>query len=168
MSSRCTCELWQQKGEHAADCPANPNHPARLLSIPTGDVMGPYAPKSALHPRETLYAPYGEGPGMAATRALADWRDDNDARKERPIATHALDYFPDALAEVARVSLAGNRQHGTDGWDRTKSTDEANTLIRHFLDRGKIDKDGQRHSAKVAWRALALLQKEIEAARGEE
>lgn len=95
----------------------------------------------------------------------ADWRDDNDARKERPIATGVLDYFPDALAEVARVSKAGNDQHGTTGWDRSVSTDEANTLIRHFVDRGKIDKDGQRHSAKVAWRALAMLQKEIEAER---
>ena len=35
-------------------------------------------------------------------------------------------------------------------------------MIRHFLDRGKLDSDGLRHSAKVAWRALALLQKEIE------
>lgn len=99
---------------------------------------------------------------------MTDWRDDNDARKDRPIATGVIDYFPDALAEVARVSLAGNRQHGTTGWDRTKSTDEANTLIRHFVDRGKIDGDGQRHTAKVAWRALAMLQKELEAARAEE
>jgi len=28
-----------------------------------------------------------------------------------------------------------------------------------------LDDDGQRHSAKVAWRALANLQKEIEAER---
>ena len=27
---------------------------------------------------------------------------------------------------------------------------------------GKIDNDGMRHTAKVAWRALANLQKEIE------
>lgn len=107
---------------------------------------------------------YTPGAEDAARRA-AGWREDPAARKERPIATHVIDYFPDALAEVARVSLAGNRQHGTTGWDRTKSTDEANTLIRHFVDRGKLDTDGQRHSAKVAWRALALLQKELEAER---
>ncbi|KAF1711076.1 hypothetical protein CSC70_03885 [Pseudoxanthomonas kalamensis DSM 18571] len=32
------------------------------------------------------------------------------------------------------------------------------------MQRGTVDTDGVRHSAKVAWRALALLQKEIEAA----
>ena len=36
-------------------------------------------------------------------------------------------------------------------------------MLRHFLQRGSLDGDGLRHSAKMAWRALALLQKEIEA-----
>jgi hypothetical protein len=34
-----------------------------------------------------------------------------------------------------------------------------------LVDRGKIDTDNVRHSTKVAWRALALLQKEIENGR---
>lgn len=84
-----------------------------------------------------------------------------------PIATGVIDYFPDALAEVAQCSMFGNMQHAVGGavlkWDRSKSTDEANSLIRHFIRRGTRDFDGARHSAKVAWRALALLQKEIEA-----
>jgi hypothetical protein len=91
---------------------------------------------------------------------------DYDARKAIPLAT-LLDYFPDAFAAVAAVIYAGQAQHGTTGWDRAKSADEANTLIRHFLERGTIDTDGVRHSAKMAWRALALLQKEIEAATGQ-
>src|SRR5690348_17070239 len=89
-----------------------------------------------------------------------------DERKRRPIGTGVLDYFPQALAEVAYCSYVGNRQHNGDAplrWDRSKSTDESDALIRHFLERGTIDTDGVRHSAKVAWRALALLQKEIEA-----
>jgi hypothetical protein len=48
-------------------------------------------------------------------------------------------------------------------WDRSKSADESDALIRHFMERGTRDSDGIRHSAKAAWRALALLQKEIEA-----
>jgi hypothetical protein len=36
-------------------------------------------------------------------------------------------------------------------------------MLRHFAERGTLDTDGIRHSAKMAWRALALLQKEIEA-----
>ena len=35
-------------------------------------------------------------------------------------------------------------------------------LSRHLIQAGTIDDDGMRHSAKVAWRALANLQKEIE------
>ena len=87
-------------------------------------------------------------------------------RKKYPVGTGALDYFPLALAEVARVSWEGNQQHHKDKplhWDRSKSTDEADALIRHYLQRGTLDTDGMRHSAKMAWRALALLQKELEA-----
>lgn len=93
---------------------------------------------------------------------------DAQARKRMPIATGVLDYFPDALAAVAHCSHVGNEQHNPGSplhWDRAKSTDEADALIRHFLERGSIDGDGVRHSAKLAWRALALLQKEIEADR---
>ena len=90
---------------------------------------------------------------------------DPKERKNRPIASGVLDYFPDALAAVAFVSWIGNEQHNPGQplhWDRSKSTDEADALIRHFIQRGMIDVDGTLHSAKVAWRALALLQKEIE------
>lgn len=90
---------------------------------------------------------------------------DAKTRKGIPIATGCVDYFPDALVAVAYVSRVGNDQHNPGKplhWDRTKSQDEADALMRHFLERGTIDSDGIRHSAKVAWRALALLQKEIE------
>jgi len=77
-----------------------------------------------------------------------------------------LDYFPAALAAVARVSKAGNDQHNPGKplhWARGKSNDHADCIGRHLVDRGTFDVDGQRHSAKLAWRALALLQEEIEA-----
>jgi len=93
---------------------------------------------------------------------------DPKARKQMPVATGVLDYFPDALMEVAATSWAGNQQHHPDKplhWDKSKSTDEADALIRHFMERGTRDTDGIRHSAKVAWRALALLQREIDAER---
>ena len=93
---------------------------------------------------------------------------DAKARKQVPIATGVIDYFPDALAAVAECSYIGNQQHNPDKplhWDRSKSGDESDALMRHFVERGTIDSDGVRHSAKVAWRALALLQKEIEAAK---
>ena len=86
-------------------------------------------------------------------------------RKERPIFSGVLRYFPDALLEVAYTSWIGNEQHNPGQplhWDRTKSKDEADALVRHLLEAGTLDTDGVRHSAKLCWRALALLQKEIE------
>ena len=45
---------------------------------------------------------------------------------------------------------------------REKSSDHANCIARHLIERGTRDTDKLRHSAKLAWRALALLQIEIE------
>lgn len=90
---------------------------------------------------------------------------DATERKKYPIATGLMDYFPDALAAVANLSYVANHQHNPGKpvhWDRAKSTDEADTMLRHFLQRGTVDSDGIRHTTKVAWRALAMLQKEIE------
>lgn len=94
-------------------------------------------------------------------------------RKGFPLATGVLDYFPDALMAVAAVSLAGARQHGTMAgdtptWARGISTDHPDALLRHLKDRGRLDTDGHRHTAKVAWRALALLQEELELAAAQE
>lgn len=93
---------------------------------------------------------------------------DAKSRKEAPIARGVLDYFPDALYEVARLSKIGNDQHNPGQpmhWAKEKSTDHADCIIRHLIDRGTVDTDGVRHAAKVAWRALALLQIEIEESR---
>ena len=86
-------------------------------------------------------------------------------RKAIPIVTGVLDYFPDAIAEVAELSRIGNEQHNPGQplhWAKEKSTDHADCIGRHMLERGTRDTDGVRHSAKVAWRALAQLQIEIE------
>lgn len=93
---------------------------------------------------------------------------DAKARKAVPIVTGVLDYFPDAIAAVAEVSRIGNEQHNPGQplhWERSKSTDHADCAGRHLLERGKIDTDGGRHTAKAAWRVLAILQLEIEAER---
>jgi len=104
------------------------------------------------------------GIGGAPTRASI-LPEEPSERKKFPVASGVLDYFPDALSVLANVSWAGNEQHNPGQplhWARGKSMDEADTMIRHFLQRGTLDKDGIRHTAKMAWRALALLQKELE------
>jgi hypothetical protein len=84
------------------------------------------------------------------------------------MATGLLDYFPDALAEVARLSFLGNEKHNP-GQDmhhaRGKSTDHADCILRHLVGRGGFDGD-TRESAALAWRSLALLQEELEAEYG--
>ncbi len=91
---------------------------------------------------------------------------DAKERKVIPMARGLLDYFPAALAAVSVLSLIANEQHNPGEelhWARTKSTDHADCIIRHLVDRGELDADGIAHSVKVAWRALALLQEELEA-----
>ena len=95
----------------------------------------------------------------------AEFPTDGTERKALPITTGVLDYFPLALLEVARCSKAGNDQHNPGQplhWAKEKSTDHADSLVRHLMERGTLDTDQIRHSAKVAWRALALLQTEME------
>lgn len=104
------------------------------------------------------------GPGGAPTRATT-LPNDPAQRKEYPIASGVLDYFPDAIVAISKISKAGNDQHNPGlplRWTRSKSGDESDTCIRHFLQRGTLDTDGMRHTAKAAWRMLAILQKEIE------
>jgi hypothetical protein len=88
------------------------------------------------------------------------------ARKAIPIMRGCLDYFPAALAEIAKISQAGNDQHNPSEelhHARGKSMDHVDCIVRHLMDRGTLDADGQRHTAKAVWRALALLQEELEA-----
>lgn len=82
------------------------------------------------------------------------------------MARGLLDYFPRALAYISHVSKVGNDQHNPGEamhWAKEKSTDHADCIIRHLTARGTMDGD-IRHTGKVAWRALALLETELEEA----
>ena len=90
---------------------------------------------------------------------------DSAERKRTPLCSGVLDYFTAALAEVAKVSWVGNDQHNPGQplhWSRGKSRDHADCIMRHLAERGGFD-GPVRHSAALAWRALALLQEELEA-----
>src|SRR5271165_974765 len=107
--------------------------------------------------------------GQEEPQGRARLTTDSQKRKETPLASGCLDYFPNALAAIAELSFIGNQKHNPGQplhWARDKSTDEADCLIRHFLERGTLDTDGIRHSVKVAWRALAMVQRELEEAGG--
>ena len=86
-------------------------------------------------------------------------------RKEWPLGTFLREYFPDAFAYLAHLSWKANEQHNPGQpmhWARDKSADQEDTMIRYFMEGGTVDSDGLLHTAKVAWRALAALQLELE------
>jgi len=90
---------------------------------------------------------------------------DSDERKKWPVATYIRDYVPDAIAYLAHLSYVANEQHNPGEpthWARDKSTDQENTMMRHFLEGDAVDSDGILHAAKVAWRANARLQDLLE------
>lgn len=94
---------------------------------------------------------------------------DSAERKEQPVFSGPMRYFPDALAEVARLCKAGNDKHNPGEplhWSRSKSNDHLDCIARHMLEAGTVDDDGFLHDVKVAWRALANLQVAIERLKG--
>lgn len=94
---------------------------------------------------------------------------DSAGRKLYPICAGVVDYFPDALAEVAKISFRGNEKHNPGEpmhHARGKSMGHADCIVRHLVERGSLDAEGNRHSAQLAWRALALLQEELEIEKG--
>ena len=130
--------------------------------------------KSKYYYNSDRNTPYSHNNWVEVSEAITNysnktWNDEVvDTAKERkgmPVYSGVLNYFPDAIREVARCSQAGNDQHHPNTplhWDRNKSTDELDALTRHLIEAGTIDSDNIRHSVKVAWRALANLQKELE------
>jgi len=92
----------------------------------------------------------------------------NEERKSTPIFQGVLKYFPNALREVSRCSLASNKQHNGDApvfWDMSKSKDELGSLTRHLVDLAsgeEYDEDGTLNLAKIAWRALGALERHLQ------
>lgn len=89
-------------------------------------------------------------------------------RKNAPLARGFLAYFPLAMSEVARISKIGNDQHNQGQelhWDKTKSTDDLDAGMRHLRDHlmgTTRDTDGALHLGKLAWRAMAALERFLE------
>jgi dATP/dGTP diphosphohydrolase, N-terminal len=87
---------------------------------------------------------------------------DSKLRKDTPICTGFLDYFPRAAAYVARISVLGNDKHNPGEplhWAEGKSMDHPDCIVRHVIERGTFDPDdGALHEGKLAWRAMANLE----------
>lgn len=80
---------------------------------------------------------------------------DPQLRKQFPLATGCMDYFPNALLAVSHQSFIGNQQHHPDKplhWDMSKSPDERDAGARHSVEQDLVAK---------AWRALAELERAL-------
>lgn len=88
---------------------------------------------------------------------------DSDERKQIPVYSGVLAYFPLAIAAVARLSKRGNDKHNPGEplhWSRGKSTDHEDCIARHLIDVDTLDASTGEYEDAVAlaWRALAKLQ----------
>lgn len=62
---------------------------------------------------------------------------DSATRKEYPLLSGFLNYFPAAIARAARVSFRGNQKHNPGRalhHSRGKSSDHGDCIIRHTMD----------------------------------
>lgn len=95
---------------------------------------------------------------------------DSKERKDSPVVRGFLDYFPDAVLACARLSVLGNEKHNPGEplhWSKDKSNDHADCVVRHTMERGKVDYSYGAdkpvlHSVAALWRAAANAQTEIE------
>lgn len=102
---------------------------------------------------------------------------DSNERKDIPLLSGCMNYFPAALAGVARISKAGNGKHNPGQplhHARGKSMDHGDCIIRHTMDledlkaawmrEPRVDQGKEIQTAILdearqrAWRALADLQ----------
>lgn len=89
-------------------------------------------------------------------------------RKAIPVYSGFIKYFPRAILAVAQLSHVANEQHNPGEplhWAKEKSTDEPDAMMRHLIDDAlgeEVDSDGIKHLTKVAWRALANLERRLE------
>lgn len=87
---------------------------------------------------------------------------DSKLRKETPIFTGFLKYFPRAAAYAARISVLGNEKHNPGEelhWAEGKSMDHPDCMVRHLIEADTFDEDdGALHAGKNFWRAGAMLE----------
>lgn len=89
---------------------------------------------------------------------------DSAKRKEFPVYSGFVAYFPNAMAQVAHLSYLGNQKHHKDKplhWDQSKSTDEKDCEMRHMIDAMQAESHDEMvlELASKAWRAMADLER---------
>ena len=155
----CRSDVFHIPGHCRPICPPFPRSEGQVVGVETSESPGettevegsgglqkaaPALPTNVPGEKETLTA-------------------DPVERKNTPIWSGVMQYFPLALAAVARVSKEGNDQHNPGeplGWDRSKSMDHEDCMARHLVDINTLDPVTKEyeHAKRNAWRALAKLE----------
>ena len=138
------------------------------VSNNTGDMISDYMDTNVTRSMLADIEEEEEEEEEGSIKSTEDWKKvqiyEAQKRKDTPVFSGVLKYFPNALKEVSKCSKAGNDQHHPDKplhWDMNKSKDEYDALTRHLIDHtiDPMDDDGILHLTKVAWRALAGLER---------
>jgi len=153
--------------EKMAEMLESEEHERRMRTIAQNGNNGEHYTETMTYEQDMLYGFNKSVNDINVEAEVVSPTDKAASRKATPVFSGFLAYFADAVNEVARCSMAGQKQHAPDEplkWHREKSGDELDALARHLLEAGTLDDDGILHSAKIAWRAMANLQKELELA----
>jgi len=92
---------------------------------------------------------------------------DANERKQIPIYSGFISYFPDAMAAVAQHSYNNNEVHNPGEplhWSREKSTDQLDALARHLTELSLATnlQEEIEYLKAIVWRGAAQLQLKCE------
>lgn len=86
---------------------------------------------------------------------------DSARRKEFPVLSGFIKYFPAAIAGVANTSKLGNDKHNPGQelhHDRSKSMDHGDCIVRHLMDVEDLIAAAKKHPNKSAYEQEILLE----------
>lgn len=87
------------------------------------------------------------------SKPLGIFPEDDEERQKYAVGTFICEFFPHAIAELARFSYEMQQKHNPDapmGWAKDKSVGDGNQIFRHQMD-GEF--------REVAWRGLEQLER---------
>lgn len=148
-------DLWRGFGETLSFC-----------TVPGPETWVPFLYSD---PRLMRFAPFTihtPVPGTKATEPTPAAPSESQLRKESPVFSGVMAYFPDTFLAMARLSRKGNEKHNPGQpmhWAFEKSKDHADCVARHLEDFDELDPEtNELHVISVAWRACALAQTVLE------
>lgn len=107
--------------------------------------------------REAALATYGNAEDMqqVTKRDHKVFPEDDAERAKYPIGTFITEYFPNALAALAKHSWESNEKHNPGEpvhWAKDKSVGNIDRVFRHLIDGEMVH---------AAWRCLELIERQI-------